>query len=231
MKQNTQNETKYVNSSVIRKEYGISNSTLQRWANEERVKTVRTSGNHRLYERDSVEKLFGNEKKKERRRKVCYARVSSQHQKGEISRDKSKTSKRNIQTTYEFIKDIGSGVNFDRKGFKTLVEHIISGDIEELVISHRDRIDLQDLDMSSLNKYAKSLIVRSIVVQFEDERHSPEEEDLATDLLAITTVFVAKHNGLRAGERKRENVLKKPRLKKGRNTSEDESISAEESQN
>jgi len=223
MKQNVQTSEKYITSGTVRQHYGVSNSTLQRWANEGKIKTLRTNGNHRLYERDSVAKLFGDDsEKKTGRRRVCYARVSSAKQGEDLERQVQ-----DLQREYpdhELIKDIGSGVNFSRKGFKTLVDSILDGDIEELVISHKDR----------LTRFGYELVEQlcdkfdcKIVVQFKDQRHNPEQ-DLADDLLAITTVFVAKHNGLRAGEKRRKRKEnKETKAKKRRESSEDEGSSTE----
>ncbi|MFL5811575.1 MAG: IS607 family transposase [Flavisolibacter sp.] len=224
MKQNAQTSEKYITSGSVRQHYGVSNSTLQRWANEGKIKTLRTTGNHRLYERDSVAKLFGDDSEKKERRRVCYARVGSAKQSEDLERQVQ-----DLQREYpdhELIKDIGSGVNFGRKGFKTLVESIISGDIEELVISHHDRLTRFGYDL--VEQLCKKFDC-TIVVQFKDERHSPEQE-LADDLLAITTVFVAKHNGLRAGEKRKRKEAKETKTKKRRDSSEDEGSGSEVSE-
>ena len=226
MKQNAQTSEKYITSGTVRQHYGVSNSTLQRWANEGKIKTLRTDGNHRLYERDSVAKLFGNVSEKKERRRVCYARVSSAKQSEDLERQVQDLQKE--YPDHELIKDIGSGVNFSRKGFKALVESIVSGDIEELVISHRDRLTRFGYEL--VEQLCKKFDC-AIVVQFKDERHSPEQE-LADDLLAITTVFVANHNGLRAGEKKRKRKeAKEAKTKKRRDSSEDEGSITEVSEN
>jgi len=222
MKQNAENSEKYITSGTVRQHYGISNSTLQRWANEGKVKTLRTNGNHRLYERASVDQLFGNQSEKKERRRVCYARVSSAKQEEDLERQVQ-----DLQEEYpdhELIQDIGSGVNFSRKGFKTLVDSILDGDIEEVVISHKERLTRFGYEL--VEQLCKKFDCK-IVVQFKDQRHNPEQ-DLADDLLAITTVFVAKHNGLRAGEKKRKRKeSKEAKAKKRRDSSEDEGSSTE----
>jgi len=224
MKQNVQNSEKYITSGTVRQHYGVSNSTLQRWATDGKVKTLRTTGNHRLYERESVAKLFGDETEKKKRR-ICYARVSSAKQGEDLERQVQDLQKE--YPDHEIIKDIGSGVNFSRKGFKTLVDAILSGDIEELVISHKDR--LTGFGYELVEQLCEKFDCK-IVVQFKDQRHNPEQ-DLADDLLAITTVFVAKHNGLRAGEKRRKRKeSKETKAKKRREPSEDEGSGTEVSE-
>jgi putative resolvase len=221
MKQNEQSNEKYITSATVREHYGVSNTSLQRWANDGKIKTIRTTGGHRLYERESIAKLFGDQKEKTKRR-VCYARVSSAKQKEDLERQAEDLKK--DYPNHEIIKDVGSGVNFNRKGFKTLVDSIIDGDIQELVISHKDRLTRFGYEL--IEQLCKKFDC-TIVVQFKDERHNPEEE-LAEDLLAITTVFVARHNGLGAGEKKRKRKEnKETKVEKERGTSENEGSSSE----
>ena len=42
--------------------------------------------------------------------------------------------------THIIIQDIGSGLNYKRKGIQELIEKAITGDIEELVIAYKDRL-------------------------------------------------------------------------------------------
>jgi hypothetical protein len=39
---------------------------------------------------------------------------------------------------HELIEDIESGLNFKRKGFNALLDGILSGNVEEVVVTHRD---------------------------------------------------------------------------------------------
>jgi predicted site-specific integrase-resolvase len=42
--------------------------------------------------------------------------------------------------TYEIIKDIGSGLNYKREGLKKIIEMAIKGEIDEIVITYKDRL-------------------------------------------------------------------------------------------
>ncbi|CAI2180781.1 18279_t:CDS:1, partial [Funneliformis geosporum] len=59
--------------------------------------------------------------------KVCYARVSSEHQRGI-------TDYRPLTTLsgHKIISDIGSELNWKRKGFVFLLERVYSNEIEEV---------------------------------------------------------------------------------------------------
>ena len=54
------------------------------------------------------------------RRKICYCRVSTRNQKDDLGRQEAFL--REKYPDYEVIRDIGSGLNFKRKGLKTILE-------------------------------------------------------------------------------------------------------------
>ena len=115
---------KYVNSTKAKEILGVHVSTLRRWADEGKIECARTIGKHRMY---NVEKyLRDNEKdtknkkieevKEKMKRKICYVRVSTGGQKDDLKRQIKYMKKK--YPDYEIIEDIGSGINFNRKGFK-----------------------------------------------------------------------------------------------------------------
>ena len=46
----------------------------------------------------------------------------------------------NKYPNYEIIKEIGSGMNMNRKGLRKVIDYAIEGKIEELVITYKDRL-------------------------------------------------------------------------------------------
>ena len=86
-------------------------------------------GGKRLYNQQQIQQLFNHNnepgEQNNTKTKVCYARVSSHHQAEDLQRQ---------------ISDIGSGLNFKRKGFTTLLERVYSSEICEVVVMHRDRL-------------------------------------------------------------------------------------------
>jgi predicted site-specific integrase-resolvase len=47
---------------------------------------------------------------------------------------------RDIYPDAEIIRDIGSGLNFKRRGFQALLDRLLTSDKLQLVIAHRDRL-------------------------------------------------------------------------------------------
>ena len=102
-----------------------------------RIKAVRTEGNHRRFE---VSELLG--KNKDASLTVAYARVSSNDQKEDLKRQEivleSFCSKNGW--SYELISDLGSGINYRKKGLIRLIKLICSYQVERLVLTHKDRL-------------------------------------------------------------------------------------------
>ncbi len=87
-------------------------------------------------------KEVSNEKQ---RRKICYCRVSTRSQKEDLERQVQFFQ--GEYPGYEIIKDIGSGLNSKRKGFNSILDSGIKGDLEEVVVTHRDRFCRFDFDI------------------------------------------------------------------------------------
>ena len=117
------------NTKAACKQLGVGAATLRRWDKDGKIKTMRTPGGVRLYDLDSLES---------ERRKFIYARVSSRNQKDDLN-----SQLEHLKTRYpnhELIEDVGSGLNFKRKGFNALLELVLSGHVSEIVVAHRDRL-------------------------------------------------------------------------------------------
>ena len=134
-------------------------------------------------------------------RYVLYARVSGRGQFSELERQSA-----NLQSRYpdgELISDIGSGLNFKRKGFKTILDRYLSGDKLCVVVAHKDRLARFGFE---LIRHIVEYNSGSVVV-LSDDKSSPENE-LVKDIIAITTVFSARIHGLR----KYANQIKKDQV-------------------
>jgi len=171
----------YVNTRTACNQLGVHPNTLRRWDKEGKIRTMRTPGGIRLYDLDSLES---------ERRKFIYARVSSRNQKNDLNSQIEHLKTR--YPTHELIEDIGSGLNFKRKGFKTLLELILSGSVSEIVIAHRDRLCRFGFEL--IESIAEKYNCRIVVL--DANQLSPQAE-LINDLLSIIHVFSCRMYGLR----------------------------------
>ena len=180
---------------------GVSSNTLRRWEREgKRIPDERTEGNQRRYRLSSIrpEMVRSNDRK---RRTIAYARVSSHDQKEDLDRQRKMLemfcSAHGWQ--FEVISDLGSGMNYHKKGLRKLLEAILSGQIGRLVITHKDR----------LLRFGAELVfsiceARNVeVLIMNPGENTTFEEDLAKDVLEIVTVFSARLYGSRSHKNKR----------------------------
>ena len=190
---------KYRGAQEIRKTYEISSETLRRWNNQGKISSIRTPGGNRLYSVVDVEKIFGNQERINEKKKICYARVSSEKQKEDL--DRQCEYLRQKCPDHELIKDIGSGLNWKRKGFTSILERSYQRDIEEVVVTHKDRLCRFAFELVEwiFSKHDTKIVVLGSDINVDDT----ESGELAEDLLSIVTIFTARHNGLRSAENRK----------------------------
>ena len=129
---------KYIRPEEACKKLQVSNETLKRWAKAGKIDFIRTEGGHRRYD---ISKIYPDESKSSSsadRQCICYARVSSSSQKEDLERQAEYLSIR--FPNYKIIKDVGSGLNFKRKGFKAILGLALRGEIQQLVVTYKDRL-------------------------------------------------------------------------------------------
>jgi putative resolvase len=175
---------------------GVTEKTLRLWEKEGKIKPKRTEGGHRRYE---ISDLLNS--KKDELLTICYARVSSQDQKGDLKRQElvleSYCASKGFN--FEIISDLGSGLNYKKKGLVRLIKLICSGQIERLIITHKDRLLRfgSELIFSICEHFGVEIL---IINRTED---SSFEEDLAKDVMDIVMVFSARMYGSRSHKNKK----------------------------
>jgi len=182
---------------------GVSVSTLRRWENEGRLFPVcRTKGNHRRYETLELQKLiYGDEEQK--KLTIIYGRVSGHDQKDDLKRqiDRLENYCQKQEWKFEIISDLGSGLNYKKKGLKKLIHLIVNNKINRLVLTHKDRL----LRFGSELIFALCKQFSVEIVILDDKVIETFEEELANDVITIITVFSAKLYGKRSHKNRKLN--------------------------
>lgn len=194
----------YVPPRIAVQRLGVCAKTLERWEKEGKIKAYRTPSGQRRYDCDSVITMSPTKPT------IIYARVSSRSQKNDLNRQVEFLVSR--YPGCEVIQDIGSGLNFKRKGLIALLERILSGDIGIVVIASKDRLCRFGFDLISW------LAQRSgcKIVVLNNSTLSPERE-LVEDILAIIHVFSGRLYGLRKYKKQIIEDTELPSLPKGIN--------------
>ena len=181
---------------------GVSITTLRRWEVEGKIMPERTVSGHRRYDLTKLKPEMFYEAATTRRT-IAYARVSSHDQKADLERQKQVLELYCARQGWKFevLADLGSGMNYHKKGLKRLLHAIIDGQIGRLVVTHKDRLLRFGAELVFAMCEAKGVEV-VILNQGEDTTF---EEDLAKDVLEIITVFSARLYGSRS--RKNQKLL------------------------
>ena len=185
-----------VGISDAAKSLGVSVTTLRRWEVSGKLVPEHTAGGHRRYDLAKLRPEWFRTSDESARKTVAYARVSSHDQKDDLERQKQVLELYCARQgwTFEIVSDLGSGMNYHKKGLKRLLDDIIAGQAGRLVITHKDRLLRFGAELVFAICEAKKVEV-VILNQGEDTTF---EEDLAKDVLEIITVFSARLYGSRS---------------------------------
>lgn len=176
---------------------GVTPQTLRKWEKTgELLPERRSKTGTRYYD---VNKLAGINNAGQPT--VCYARVSSYDQKEDLNRQQELLEAYCAAKGWrcEVIRDLGSGMNYRKRGLNRLLQLIMTRQMKRLVLTHKDR----------LLRFGAELIFTlcelqgiEIVIIHQGEQPSFEEE-LAQDVLEIITVFSARLYGSRSHKHKK----------------------------
>ncbi len=180
---------------------GVSTSTLRRWERAGKISPERTEGSHRLY-RLSQFKMSRKSQARDRKT-IAYARVSSHDQKSDLDRQKKVLEMYCAAHGWKFelLTDLGSGMNYYKKGLKKLLNAILDGNVGRLVLTHKDR--LLRFGAELIFALCEAREVEVVIINSGTEIKF--EEELAKDVLEIITVFSARLYGSRS--RKNQKLL------------------------
>ena len=188
---------RFVKIGEAAKLVGVNPQTLRRWEEGGIIQPAkRTPKGTRLY---SLQELLGvNDLSYPT---IAYARVLSSDQKEDLERQhavlEAFCNKNGWQT--EIIRDLGSGMNYNKQGLRRLLELMVRGQMSRLVITHKDR----------LLRFGAEIIFRlcelkgiEVVIINKGEQPSFEEE-LTRDVMETMTLFCAKLYGRRSHKSKK----------------------------
>lgn len=190
--------SRFIKIGEAAKVLGVSIQTLRRWEITGYLIPHRKSkGNTRYYDCDELTGKNANENDLT----VAYARVSSHDQKEDLKRQAEVLSVYCTKQGWNFqvIQDLGSGMNYQKKGLKALINLILEKKISRLVLTHKDRLLRFGAELIFTLCELKEIEV--LIINKGDEISF--EEELAQDVLEIITVFSARLYGSRSRKNKK----------------------------
>lgn len=174
---------------------GVSTVTLRRWEKLGKISSFRTSGNHRRYFENEIFKIH-----KKNKIHIGYARVSSYDQKQDLIRQSDVLNQTIKAKNKLIISDLGSGLNFKKKGLNQLVKLVISGQVDTIYLTHKERLMRfgSELFFNICNYFGTKVIILNCV------ENKSFESKLAEDVIELMTVFSAKLYGKRSHKNKKK---------------------------
>lgn len=190
----------YVPIRVASSITGIKEQTLRKLHEASILKGYRTPANQRMFCVKSLQRMCQQDdttkesKVNFERVNILYSRVSSKKQIDDLERQvKFLEQYKREGVDYLVISDVGSGINFNRKGVNEILEYCLQRSIGEVIIAHRDRLSRFGFDLF------KSIITKAggSITVIDDQKNKSTEQELAEDLLSIVHIYSCKQMGRR----------------------------------
>lgn len=131
---------------------------------------------------------------------IGYCRVSTLAQKDDLE-----TQVQNVKSymyakgyKFEIITDIGSGINYKKKGLLELINKINNHEVSTVVVLYKDRLIRFGFDL--LNYLCE---INGVKIEIIDNTEYSKEQELTDDLIQIITVFANRLYGQRSKKTKR----------------------------
>ena len=191
---------KFYSIQEVTKILNVTAQTLRNWDKTGRlIPNHKTVSGYRYYTENQIENLLGKNTKSNRKI-IGYCRVSSNKQKDDLERQIENVKQYMYGKGYSFeiISDIGSGINYNKKGLNKLIKEITENKIEKIVILYKDR--LLRFGFEIIENLCKD---KGTIIEIIDNTEKTEEQELVEDLVQIITVFSCKLNGKRANKAKK----------------------------
>ena len=182
------------------KRIGVTRFTAHKWFHEGKIPGAYQLPSGLIYVPDSI---FGTEKPKPKGLTVVYARVSSSEQrKTNLETQAERLTQFAIANGWvvdKIIKEVGSGLNDDRKKLTDLLRSDVK--IDRIIVEHKDR--LTRFGFNYLQILADKLGFEIIVVN----PTMTDNEDLIQDFASIIASFCARLYSRGRAKRQTEKII------------------------
>lgn len=175
-------------SARVLKILHISRQTLVKYVHNKEIRVVELPNGFYDYNDDDVYRKAGltNE-----RLNVTYARVSTAKQKTDLANQEQTLinycNKNGIKVNKSY-KDAASGMNFDRKQFKLLLDDILSYKVGKLYITYKDRLSRVSFDM--FKRLFAEFGCEIVVINDSDDK--PDEAEIFEEIISMLHCFAMK---------------------------------------
>lgn len=189
-----------VKAEEASKYYGMSISNLRKLAREGKVEVIKTPGGHYRYSIPTEEDIENESQQlasniTDWSVNIVYARVSSKRQYDELKRQTKHLQ--DLYPEYMLVTDIGSGLNYNRCGFKTILERLLKGEVKHVIVSQPDRFTRFGFDFFQwlFEKFGAKLEC------VQSPNFARGNDDMMTDIMEVFSMFTDRfYNNAKSGK-------------------------------
>ena len=181
---------------------GISRPTLTKYVKTGVIRATRLPNKRYDYNSEDVFRLFN---KGVERKTYLYARVSTQKQKADLENQVAMLKQFCFSNGYRIsgiYSDIASGISFEkRKDFFKLLDEVLDGRVEKVVITCKDRLSRVGFDLfyHLFRKYHCDIIVMSEIGSVK-----LDSEEVFEEIISLLHCYSMKLYSKRKAERIKE---------------------------
>lgn len=190
------------------KQLAVSEQSIRNYCSSGELEFLVTAGGHRRITVASVRRYQGHDEIEDEGRQTaiyCRCSTSSQTKEGNLHRQEERLLD-HCESAFQIgrenilvISETGSGLNESRKGYLKLIDLILGGKVERIVVEHYDRIARYGTTTFAL--LCERMNVDLVVTNSKED--VSDEEEMASDILSLVTVYSARIHGKRGGEESR----------------------------
>ncbi len=204
----------YYKTGEVARILDVHPKTVQAYDNHGILPFSRTTGNRRVLERETLLNYLDKNHMLYRddgdeRFDVLYARVSSHDQKqhGDLDRqmDYLLATAPDVRNP-RCIKEVGSGMNDNRKGIQQLLKLVLSDKVRYVYITYKDR--LTRFGFRYFQTICDAHQTEIVVLKSQDDQEKKScEQELVEDMMSMIASFSGRLYGSRSGKNKRKKEL------------------------
>lgn len=189
---------KYLRVGEVATQLGVSPQTVRRYEKEGRIEATRSITGQRLFKQEDIDKLLGKSEETNERL-VFYVRESNTSLKSALD-NQIKMLESEYGQAEKVYKDLGSGLNENRKGLRQLLNDAKNEEFNTVCIIAKDR--LTRFGFTYLEELLEGYNVK-IKVLDDRENKKDTHEELIEDFMSLLASFSGKYYRLRSNKNQR----------------------------
>lgn len=184
------------------KKIGVTQQTLRNWHKQGiLIPASVTKSGYRYYSENQLREYLGKKVKSQVDKiTIGYCRISSTNQKDALERQIEDMKNYLIAQgkPFQIIHDVGSGINYKKKGLRQIIKRLTQGEVDKIVLMDKDRLVRFGFD---LIEYMAALY--DCEIEIIDHTEKIEEQELIEDFVKVIDIFSSKLQGKHANQAKK----------------------------